>query len=109
MPPYSNKRAHTKGNIRKIPWEQFVRNELYNSTQTQGAGDLNWLLHSQKNLPMQKHDKPQRLYYFTFKIFAALASLHQDILKSFILDSGRTNEIIPPVQQFNEELKVLLE
>jgi len=43
IPYYSHKRAYTKGKIRKLPWDQFVWNELYNSRQTQGAGDLNRL------------------------------------------------------------------
>ena len=43
IPYYSHKRTHTKEKILKIPWDQFVWNELYNRRQTQGAGDLNRL------------------------------------------------------------------
>jgi hypothetical protein len=42
MNPFSHEElVQTKENVLKPPWDQFVWNELYNGTQTQGADHLN--------------------------------------------------------------------
>jgi len=108
IPYYSHKRAHTKEKIRKIPWDQFVWNELYNSRQTQGAGDLNQLFAHRRIYRCRNtiNHKDSVFHILRFCRHNHSTLRHSEVIL-FWTAVVQTRKF-SPIQQCNEQLKFFL-